>query len=552
MNSDINIAMNNPIKDIIEIGKVLGLNSDDLECYGKYKAKVSFDTINRVKDRKDGKLILVSAINPTPSGEGKTTTMIGLHQALYELNYNSIVTMREPSLGPCFGRKGGATGGGYAQVIPMDDINLHFTGDIHAITSANNLICAIIDNEIYQGNSLNIDPNRIIIRRVLDLNDRGLRDISYNIKDNTINSGFDISVACEIMAILCLANDLKDFKDRLNSMVVAYTYDNKAINIEQLEILDALLILLKDAIKPNLVQTLNHAPVLVHGGPFANIAHGCNSMIATKLGMKLCDYTITEAGFGADLGAEKFFNIKCRSGNLKPDCVVLVVTNRALKMHGGLRLDELDDINIDALSIGINNLYKHIENMNKFNIDVVVAINIRSDDSKEEIDYILDCCHKLNIRVELSEVFMLGAKGAYKLAELVIDTINNKSKEFKCLYDDNVSIIDKINIICKEIYGANSVEFNDKALMKIKLLTEKGYDKFPICMAKTPISLSDDPKLLGRPSNFNIKINDIVECVGARFIVAISGNILRMPGLPKDCNAKKMSIDENGIIDGLS
>ncbi len=555
MLSDVQIAQAAKMKLIKEVALSLDLNEDDLELYGKYKAKISFDTIKSKNNNSNGKLILVTAINPTAAGEGKTTTTIGLHQALFKMGKKSLVAMREPSLGPCFGIKGGAAGGGYAQVVPMEDINLHFTGDFHAITSANNLIAAMLDNHLHQGNALNIDPNAIVLKRVVDLNDRALRKIVVGLggKTNgvTREDGFDISVASEVMAILCLADDLMDLKKRLAKMVIAYTYDNNPVTVDDIKATEAATILLKEAIKPNLVQTLDNAPVLVHGGPFANIAHGCNSMIATKLALKLSDYTITEAGFGADLGAEKFLNIKCRQGNLKPDAVVIVATCRALKLHGGVHKNDLNTENLDALSIGITNLEKHIENIQKFGLPSIVAINVFPTDTEAEIQLLKDKCLAMNAEVAISTVWANGADGGMELATKVLETLENKKPEFKTLYDLDLSIEDKIKTIAKEIYGADDVTFDKSVLKKITTYTNQGLDKLPICMAKTQYSLSDQPTLLGRPKGFSVHINDLIPSVGAGFLVAVAGSIMRMPGLPKIPAAERMTIDADGNIDGL-
>ena len=554
MLSDVQIAKQAKLEPIKDVSQKIDLLEDDLELYGKYKAKISFDTIKRVKNNKDGKLILVTAINPTAAGEGKTTTTIGLHQALFKMGKKSLVAMREPSLGPCFGIKGGAAGGGYAQVVPMEDINLHFTGDFHAITSANNLICAMLDNSIYQSNLLNIDPNSIVIKRVVDLNDRTLRNIVIGLGSKngvTREDGFDISVASEIMAILCLSENLMDLKKRIGKMIIAYTYDLKPIVVNDIKATEACTILLKDAIKPNLVQTLDNAPVLVHGGPFANIAHGCNSLIATKLALKLSDYTITEAGFGADLGAEKFFDIKCVNGNLKPDATVIVATCRALKMHGGVNKKELDNEDLIALEKGIENLEKHIENISKFNVPSVVAINVFPTDTKDEIELLKSKCISKGAKVAISTVWEKGADGGMELANLVLETLEENKADFKPLYKLEDSIEDKINMIAKEIYGADSVSFDKSVLKKIELLNEQGLNKLPICIAKTQYSLSDNATLLGKPKDFTINIKDLIPSVGAGFIVAIAGNIMRMPGLPKVPAACNMTIDENGNIEGL-
>lgn len=541
-----------PIKDVA--GQI-GLSEDDLELYGKYKAKISLETIKRLENNQDGKLILVTAINPTPAGEGKTTTMIGLAQAMNKIGKKTIVAMREPSLGPCFGIKGGAAGGGYAQVVPMEDINLHFTGDIHAITTANNLISAMLDNSLQQGNPLNIDERQIVWKRVVDLNDRALRHIVVGLggKVNGVprEDGFDITVASEIMGILCLANDLSDLKSRVARIIVAYTRDGNPVTVEDLKATGAVTLLLKDAIKPNLVQTLDHTPVFVHGGPFANIAHGCNSVMATKLALKLAPYTVTEAGFGADLGAEKFLDIKCRQAGLKPDAVVIVATVRALKMHGGMDKKELANENLEALRKGIANLEKHIENITKYGLPAIVAINAFPTDTKAELDLLEEICNAKGVKVALSEVWAKGADGGIKLANGLIDLLENKESNFKPIYDLNLPIEEKIKTIAREIYGADDVIFTKKAKTNIKKLTDLGLDKLPICIAKTQYSLSDDASLLGRPTGFNIEINDLIPNTGSGFLVAISGDIMRMPGLPKVPAANNMDILEDGEIVGL-
>ena len=541
-----------PIKDVA--GQI-GLSEDDLELYGKYKAKISLETIKRLENNQDGKLILVTAINPTPAGEGKTTTMIGLAQAMNKIGKKTIVAMREPSLGPCFGIKGGAAGGGYAQVVPMEDINLHFTGDIHAITTANNLISAMLDNSLQQGNPLNIDERQIVWKRVVDLNDRALRHIVVGLggKANGVprEDGFDITVASEIMGILCLANDLSDLKSRVARIIVAYTRDGSPVTVEDLKATGAVTLLLKDAIKPNLVQTLDHTPVFVHGGPFANIAHGCNSVMATKLALKLAPYTVTEAGFGADLGAEKFLDIKCRQAGLKPDAVVIVATVRALKMHGGMDKKELANENLEALRKGIANLEKHIENITKYGLPAIVAINAFPTDTKAELDLLEEICNAKGVKVALSEVWAKGADGGIELANGLIDLLENKENNFKPIYDLDLPIDEKIKTIAREIYGADDVIFTKKAKTNIKKLTDLGLDKLPICIAKTQYSLSDDASLLGRPTGFNIEINDLIPNTGSGFLVAISGDIMRMPGLPKVPAANNMDILEDGEIVGL-
>lgn len=555
MLTDVEIAQNAKMEPIVKIAEKIGLDEDDLELYGKYKAKISLETIKKVEKNENGKLVLVTAINPTPAGEGKTTTMIGLSQALNKLGKNAIVAMREPSLGPCFGIKGGAAGGGYAQVVPMEDINLHFTGDIHAITAANNLIAAMLDNSIHQGNPLNIDVRQIVWKRVVDLNDRALRHTVCGLggKVNGVprEDGFDITVASEVMAILCLATSLEDLKKRAGRMIVAYTYDNQPVTVDDLEATGAVTLLLKDAIKPNLVQTLDHAPVFVHGGPFANIAHGCNSVMATQLAIKLGDYAITEAGFGADLGAEKFLDIKCRQAGLKPDAVVIVATVRALKMHGGVAKKDLAEENLEALKAGLENLEKHIENIAKYDLPSVVAINAFPTDTEAELALLNECCQKLGVDVAISKVWEKGADGGIELAEKLLEVLDTKEAHYHPLYELDLSIEKKIETIVKEIYGGDGVEFTKKAKNKIKKYTEQGLGDLPICIAKTQYSLSDQPTLLGRPTGFTVMINDIIPSAGAGFLVAISGDIMRMPGLPKRPAAVGMDIDENGKIVGL-
>lgn len=555
MLTDVEIAQSAKMKPISEIAKKVGLEDDDLELYGKYKAKIALEAINRLETNPDGKLILVTAINPTPAGEGKTTTMIGLSQALNKLGKKSVVAMREPSLGPCFGIKGGAAGGGYAQVVPMEDINLHFTGDIHAITAANNLIAAMLDNSIHQGNPLNIDVRNIVWKRVVDLNDRALRNTVCGLggKLNGVprEDGFDITVASEVMAILCLATSLEDLKERAGRMIVAYNYEGNPVTVNDIEATGAVTLLLKDAIKPNLVQTLDHTPVFVHGGPFANIAHGCNSVMATKLAIKLGDYAITEAGFGADLGAEKFLDIKCRQANLDPQAVVIVATVRALKMHGGVDKKELGTENLEALAKGIKNLEKHIENIAKYNLPSVVAINAFPTDSVAELQLLKDTCNKMGVDVAISKVWEKGADGGIELAEKLLEILDTKEANYQPLYDLNLSIKEKIETIAKEIYGADGVAFDKKVLTKMKKYEAQGLAHLPICVAKTQYSLSDQPALLGRPSGFIVKINDLIPSAGAGFLVAISGSIMRMPGLPKRPAAVNMDIDKDGKIVGL-
>ena len=555
MLTDVEIAQSAKMKPISEIAKKVGLEDDDLELYGKYKAKIALEAINRLENNPDGKLILVTAINPTPAGEGKTTTMIGLSQALNKLGKKSVVAMREPSLGPCFGIKGGAAGGGYAQVVPMEDINLHFTGDIHAITAANNLIAAMLDNSIHQGNPLNIDVRNIVWRRVVDLNDRALRNticgLGGKVNGMPREDGFDITVASEVMAILCLATSLEDLKERAGKMIVAYDYAGNPVTVNDIEATGAVTLLLKDAIKPNLVQTLDHTPVFVHGGPFANIAHGCNSVMATKLAIKLGDYAITEAGFGADLGAEKFLDIKCRQANLDPQAVVIVATVRALKMHGGVDKKELGTENLEALAKGIKNLEKHIENIAKYNLPSVVAINAFPTDSEAELQLLKDTCNKMGVDVAISKVWEKGADGGIELAEKLLEILDTKEANYQPLYDLNLSIKEKIETIAKEIYGADGVAFDKKVLTKMKKYEAQGLADLPICVAKTQYSLSDQPTLLGRPSGFTVKINDLIPSAGAGFLVAISGSIMRMPGLPKRPAAVNMDIDKDGKIVGL-
>ena len=555
MLTDVQIAQSAKMEPIKEIAAKVGLSEDDLELYGKYKAKISLETIERLKDKKDGKLVLVTAINRTPAGEGKTTTMIGLAQSLNKIGKKTVVAMREPSLGPCFGVKGGAAGGGYAQVVPMEDINLHFTGDIHAITTANNLISAMLDNSLQQGNPLNIDPRNIVWKRCVDLNDRALRHIVVGLggKVNGVprEDGFDISVASEVMGVLCLATSLDDLKKRIARMIVAYSYDGKAITVDDLKATGAVTLLLKDAIKPNMVQTLEHNPVLVHGGPFANIAHGCNSVMATKLALKLGDIAVTEAGFGADLGAEKFLDIKCRQAGLKPDAVVIVATVRALKMHGGMDKKELSNENLEALRKGVENLEKHIENIHSFGLPSVVAINAFPTDTRAELDLLKEICEAKGARVALSEVWAKGADGGIELANKVVEVLETEKADFKPIYDLDLSIEDKIRTIATKIYGADDVIFTKKVVNKIKKFNEQGLDKLPVCIAKTQYSLSDDMTLLGRPRGFKVEINDLIPNTGSGFLVAIAGDIMRMPGLPKVPAANNMDILDNGEIVGL-
>lgn len=555
MKTDVQIAQEAKMLPIKEIAGGLGIEETELELYGNYKAKVSLDVFDRLKDKPDGKLILVTAINPTPAGEGKTTTNVGLSMGLNKIGKKTMTTLREPSLGPNFGVKGGAAGGGYAQVVPMEDINLHFTGDIHAITTAHNLLAALLDNHMHQGNNLNIDSRRIEWRRVLDMNDRALRNIVVGLgkRGDGIprQDGFDITVASEIMAILCLATSLEDLKQRIGRMVVAYTYDNQPVTVDQLDATGALSLLLKDAIKPNLVQTLENTPAFIHGGPFANIAHGCNSVLATKMALKLSDYVVTEAGFGADLGAEKFFDIKCRFADLKPDCAVVVATVRALKNHGGVAKANLNEENLEALKSGYGNLEKHIENVKKFGVPVVVAINKFPTDTEAELDFLRKHCAEMGAEVVLSDVWANGGEGGTEMAEKIVEVIESKPSNFKPIYDVNSSIPEKIETIAKEVYGADGVDFGKAALKQIKKYEELGMDKMPICMAKTQYSLSDDPSLLGKPSGFRVTVKEIRLSAGAGFLVALTGDIMTMPGLPKVPAANNMDILENGEIIGL-
>lgn len=555
MLTDIEIAQNAKMKKISEIAKELGISEDYLEPYGHYKAKVSEELFTKLKDKPDGKLILVTAINPTPAGEGKTTISVGLAESMAKSGRNAILALREPSLGPVFGIKGGAAGGGYAQVVPMEDINLHFTGDMHAITAANNLLCAMIDNSMHQGNPLNIDQRRILFKRCLDMNDRALRDVIVGLgsKVNGIprQDGFQITVASEIMAILCLASDLADLKSRLERILVAYTYDNKPVYAKDIGACGAMTALLKDALKPNLVQTLENTPAIMHGGPFANIAHGCNSVRATKLGLKLADYCITEAGFGSDLGAEKFFDIKCRFAGLKPSCVVLVATIRALKYNGGVPKTELTEENVEALKKGIVNLKTHVENMHKFGVPVVVAINRFHTDTDAEIKVIEETCKELGVEVSLAEIFAKGGEGGIDLADKVCKTIDTKESNFSPIYDEKLPIKEKLDIIAKEIYRADGVEYTVQAEKAIKEITDLGFDNIPICVAKTQYSLSDDPTKLGKPEGFKITVSDVRLSAGAGFVVVYTGSIMTMPGLPKKPAAFNIDCDNEGNITGL-
>jgi formate--tetrahydrofolate ligase len=554
MKSDVEIAQAAVKQPITTVAAELGITEDELELYGKYKAKISLQTWENLSKKSDGKLVLVTAINPTPAGEGKTTTTVGLGDALRRLGKKVVIALREPSLGPCFGLKGGAAGGGYAQVVPMEDINLHFTGDIHAITTAHNLLAAIIDNHIHQGNELNIDPRRITWRRVMDLNERALRQIITGLggKANGVprEAGFDITVASEMMAILCLAKDLDDMKQRINRIIVGYTYDNRPVTVAELKVAGALTLLFKDAIKPNLVQTLENTPALVHGGPFANIAHGCNSIMATKMGLKLGDIVVTEAGFGADLGAEKFLDIKCRFAGFKPDAVVIVATVRALKMHGGIAKNALTTENLTALKQGMDNLIKHIENIAKFHLPVVVAVNAFPTDTKAELDLLANECKKLGAQVSVSNVWADGGAGGIDLAHKVLEACN-KPNDFQFIYDVTQSIKAKITAIAQEIYGAKNVNFTPQVEKTIAELTKLGFDQTPICMAKTQYSLSDDKDKLGRPTDFTITVREVRVAAGAGFLVALTGNIMTMPGLPKHPAAEGMDILNDGTIVGL-
>lgn len=555
MLSDIEIAQKAKCLPIKEIAKSLSIEEDDLELYGKYKAKLPLSLVDKYSDRPDGKLILVTAINPTPAGEGKTTVTVGLGEAMSKIGKNAVIALREPSMGPVFGIKGGAAGGGYAQVIPMEDINLHFTGDMHAITAANNLLCAIIDNHIQQGNELSIDPRRILFKRCLDMNDRALRNVIVGLggKINGVprEDGFMITVASEVMAILCLASDIDDLKLRLGRILVAYTYDGKPVYAKDLQVVGAMAALLKDAIKPNLVQTLENTPALMHGGPFANIAHGCNSVTATKLGLKLADYCITEAGFGADLGAEKFLDIKCRYAGLKPSCIVIVATIRALKYNGGVAKSDLKYENVSALEKGIVNLQTHIENMKKYGVPVVVAINRFMTDTDEEIKVIEDFCEKQDVLVSLTEVFANGGNGGVDLAKKVVKTIEEKPLDFKPLYDAELPIKEKLDIIAREIYRADGVVYTKSAEKAIAEIEALGKDKLPVCVAKTQYSLSDDQTKLGKPENFTITVRDVRLSAGAGFIVALTGDIMTMPGLSKQPAAYSIDVDTDGNIKGL-
>lgn len=553
--SDIEIAQQTKLEPITAIAKQVGLTDDDLELYGKYKAKISFDAIKRLSKNEDGKLVLVTAITPTPAGEGKTLTTIGLAQALNYMGHKAVVALREPSLGPVFGIKGGAAGGGYSQVLPMEDINLHFTGDMHAITAANNLLAAAIDNHVHQGNALRIDVRRIIWKRVMDMNDRALRNVVVGMGGKVCGfpreDHFMITVASEIMAALCLASDLMDLKKRMGDITVAYDLDGNLVKARQLGVEGAMAILMKDAIKPNLVQTIEHTPALVHGGPFANIAHGCNSVVATKLAMKMGDIAVTEAGFGADLGAEKFMDIKCRFAGIKPDAVVIVATVRSLKMHGGVDKKNLQEENVEALKKGFANLAKHIENMRLFDVPVVVGINKFISDTDEEIATLRKLCEDYGVEVALNNCWAEGGKGGVEMGEKVLKLLQQPKTPYKPLYDVNASIPEKLETIVKKVYGGDGVLFEGNAQKQIKELEAFGLDKMPICVAKTQYSLSDNPALLGAPKGFKVTVKDVRVCTGAGFIVCQTSNIMTMPGLPKVPAANRMDIDENGIITGL-
>jgi len=556
MLSDVEINKTAKLEPITKIAEKIGIEEDDLELYGKYKAKISNTLYEKITDKKDGKLILVTAINPTPLGEGKTTISVGLSQAFGKLNKNAIIALREPSLGPVMGIKGGATGGGYSQIAPMDEINLHFTGDIHAITAANNLISAVIDNHIFQGNELQIDASNVTWKRCMDMNDRALRDITmdYSFKGQEFirKDGFDITVASEIMAILCLSKDLKDLENRISEIIFGYNKNGEPLKVRDLKIQGAVTALLKDAMKPNLVQTIENTPCIIHGGPFANIAHGCNSIVATKTALKLADYVITEAGFGADLGAEKFLDIKCRIAGLKPDAIAIVATIKALKYNGGVEKENLKLENLEALKEGFKNLQKHIENMHKYKVPVVVALNRFDFDTDAEIELLRNLCKENNSEMILTEVFAKGGEGGIDLAKKLIEIVDCKEESmYEPLYSVNLSIEEKIDVIAKEIYGADGVEFSDEAVQSIRKIEEIKRDKLPICIAKTQYSLSDNPKLLGRPTGFKIKVREVILKNGAGFIVAIAGNIMTMPGLPKVPAAEKIYLAENGTIEGL-
>ncbi len=555
MKTDIQIAQEAKMEHIRKVAKALDISEDELELYGRYKAKCSDELMERVKDNPDGKLILVTAINPTPAGEGKTTVTVGLGQALCRLGKKAVIALREPSLGPCFGIKGGAAGGGYSQVVPMEELNLHFTGDFHAITAANNLLAAMLDNHIHQGNQLSIDPNQIVWKRCLDMNDRALRNVVIGLgkkSDGVVREDhFVITVASEIMAILCLASDMQDLKERLGRVIVAYTYAGEPVTANDLHAVGAMAALLKEAIKPNLIQTLEHTPALVHGGPFANIAHGCNSVRATKTALKLADYVVTEAGFGADLGAEKFFDIKCRMADLKPDTVVLVATVRALKYNGGVAKAELSGENLPALSKGIVNLEKHIENLKKYGVPIVVTLNRFVSDTDAELAFVKNFCEERGCEFALAEVWEKGGEGGEALAKKVLATLETKESHFRPLYEDGLSLEEKIATVAREIYGADGVEFEPAAKKALERIEALGFGGFPVCMAKNQYSLSDDPSKLGRPENFTVHIREVYVSAGAGFVVAITGSIMTMPGLPKEPAAYRIDVDEDGMITGL-
>lgn len=555
MKTDIEIAQEAKLIPIVDVAANIGIAADDLELYGKYKAKISDEYIDTVKEKTDGRLILVTAINPTPAGEGKTTITVGLGQAFGRMGKKAVIALREPSLGPCFGMKGGAAGGGYSQVVPMEDLNLHFTGDFHAITSANNLLAALLDNHIQQGNELGIDPRQIVWKRCLDMNDRALRNVVVGLgskADGMVREDhFVITVASEIMAILCLATDIKDLKERLGKIIVAYTFQGEPVTAKDLQAVGAMAALLKDAMKPNLIQTLEHTPALVHGGPFANIAHGCNSVRATKTALKMADYVITEAGFGADLGAEKFFDIKCRMASLKPDAVVLVATIRALKYNGGVPKEELSQENIKALQEGIVNLEKHIENLHKYGVPVVVALNAFVSDTQAEISFVKKFCEDRNCEFALARVWEQGGEGGQMLAEKVLDTLQNKESHFRPLYADEMPLTEKIETVASQIYGAGSVSYAPAAKKQLERLEKMGFGSLPVCMAKTQYSLSDNPLLLGRPVGFEMRVREVYVSAGAGFVVVLTGDVMTMPGLPKKPAAYQIDLEENGKITGL-
>lgn len=555
MKTDIEIAQEAVLENIVSVAERIGIQADDLELYGKYKAKISDEYIESIQNNPEGKLILVTAINPTPAGEGKTTTSVGLGQAFGKLGKKAVIALREPSLGPCFGIKGGAAGGGYAQVVPMEDLNLHFTGDFHAITSANNLLAALLDNHIQQGNELGIDPRQVVWKRCLDMNDRVLRNVVVglgNKLDGMVREDhFVITVASEIMAILCLSSDMKDLKERLGKIIVAYNFKGEPVTASDLNAVGAMAALLKDAMKPNLIQTLEHTPALVHGGPFANIAHGCNSIRATKTALKMADYVITEAGFGADLGAEKFFDIKCRMAGLKPDAVVLVATIRALKYNGGVKKENLSEENLKALQAGIVNLEKHIENLHKYGVPIVVTLNSFVSDTEAEIGFVQKFCEDRNCEFAISEVWENGGEGGIALANKVLDTLEKKESHFKVLYEDSLSLKGKIETIASEIYGAGGVSYSPAAEKQLQKLEELGFGNMPVCMAKTQYSLSDNPAFLGRPVGFEMSIREVYVSAGAGFVVVLTGAVMTMPGLPKAPAAYQIDVNDDGVITGL-